>query len=64
MDKLTKFNQLNDEIEELQNWVVDHPNADYFAKMEVVTKWIAKTNERQVLIQDGLAQLQNKFRTN
>ena len=64
MDNTQKFRQLSKEIEELQNWCVDHPNADYFAKMEVVTKWIAITNERQMLIQDELKNLKNTFKTN
>jgi hypothetical protein len=65
MDNTQKFSQLSDEIDALESWVVDHPNADYFAKMEVVTKWIAKTDERQTLIQDELNNLRkNTFKTN
>jgi len=51
--------QLSDEIEKLQEWIVDHPLADYYAKMEVLNKWTEKTNQRQAIIQRQLQQLTN-----
>jgi hypothetical protein len=54
MDNNKKLIELSDEIEQLQNWVVDHPAADHYAKMEVVAQWIEKSNERQRIITDQL----------
>jgi hypothetical protein len=62
MDSKIRFKQLSDEIEELQNWIVDHPQADYYAKLTVLEKWTNKCAERQTLVQSELTQLRNEFK--
>jgi hypothetical protein len=49
-----KIKELSDEIEALEMWVVDHPDADYHTKKEVVDKWAAKNEERLRLIKAPL----------
>jgi hypothetical protein len=63
MDK-QKFTQLSNEIEELQNWIVDHPNADYFAKKEVLVRWNSKVKERNRLLNNDPQSLKNTFNIN
>jgi 3-methyladenine DNA glycosylase AlkC len=53
---------LSDQIEEYQNWIVDHPNADYYAKMEVLDKWTQACNKRQHIIMHEMRQLTNEFK--
>lgn len=52
MDRDKRIKQLCDDIELLQDWIVDHPLADYYTKKTVVDKWKAKCEECQELIRN------------